>query len=530
MEAAMQFLSGGFVILWVISFALYYLVPQRRQWVVLAVASAVFYVIGTGGIPVGILFTGVSTWLCGMYLKDSFDKQTQLLADCAEKEKKKSVKLGFEKRRKRAQILSFVLNLGFLLATKYMVVLLPLLQSAGLTTLLSDAFFSKVVMPLGISFYTLTAISYLVDVGREQCEAEENPVKLILFLAYFPSVTQGPFNRYAKLKAEFERPHAFSYERMLFGLQRFVWGAFKKLVIADRIGIFVGNVFGRDADTITGGIFAAAVVLYMLQLYADFSGYMDMALGVSETFDIVLPENFKRPYFSGSVAEFWRRWHITLGAWFKDYVMFSFVMSSLGRKIGKAAKKRWSDAGKHVTSVLGTLLVWLFTGMWHGRMVNYILWGVYYGVIMSVSLVLERQYGIWKEKLHVKEGKGYALFCMARTWLIVFAADVLIRAESLSQAGSIYRALFSRFDFSATFGTLTDYGLNRYAFALLLFACLIWLFVSIWEERGRDVRRDLAACPLPLRWSCYYGVVFLLLITGIYGGSYDTAAFLYQSF
>ncbi|MBD5517842.1 MAG: hypothetical protein HDR07_04900, partial [Lachnospiraceae bacterium] len=186
----MQFLSSSFVILWVISFALYYLVPQKRQWVVLSVASALFYVIGTGGIPVGILLTGVSTWLCGMYLKDSFVKQAQALAECAEKEKKKSVKLGFERRRKRAQILSFVLNLGLLLGTKYMVVLLPFMQRAGLTTLRSDAFFARVVMPLGVSFYTLTAIGYLVDVGREQCEAEENPVKLVLFLSYFPSVNQ----------------------------------------------------------------------------------------------------------------------------------------------------------------------------------------------------------------------------------------------------------------------------------------------------------------------------------------------------
>ena len=526
----MIFLSSGFVILWVISFALYYLVPKNRQWVVLSVASALFYVIGTGGIPVGILFTGVSTWLCGMYLKDSFGKQAQALADCGEKEKKKSVKLGFERRRKRAQILSFVLNLGLLLGTKYMVVLLPMMQRAGLTTLRSDAFFAGVVMPLGVSFYTLTAIGYLVDVGREQCEAEENPVKLVLFLSYFPSVTQGPFNRYAKLKAEFERTHDFTYERMLFGLQRFVWGAFKKLVIADRIGIFVGNVFGSDAGTVPGGIYAVAVVLYMLQLYADFSGYMDMALGVSETFDIVLPENFKRPYFSKSVAEFWRRWHITLGAWFKDYVMFSFVMSSAGRKIGKASKKRWPNAGKYVTSVLGTMLVWLFTGMWHGRTVNYILWGVYYGVIMSVSLVLEPKYGIWKEKLHVKEGKGYALFCMARTWLIVFVADVLIRAESLSQAGSIYRALLTGFRAKASLLSLTSYGLSKYAFLLLFAVCLLWLIVSIWEERGRDVRRDLAACPPVLRWACYYSVVLLLLVTGIYGGSYDTAAFLYQSF
>lgn len=526
----MQFLSVAFIILWVISFALYYLAPKKCQWMILAVASGLFYVAGTGGIPVGILLTGAGAYGCGIYLTRSLEAQKKALSDIADKERKKAVKQGFERRRKRVQILYFVLSLGILLCTKYMVVILPLLQKAGLTTPVSDTFFARVVMPLGISFYTLTAIGYVVDVGREQCRVQENPAKLFLFLAYFPAITQGPFNRYAKLQGEFEREHVFDYERMLFGVQRFVWGAFKKLVIADRINLFVGNVFGNADGGIPGSIYALAVVLYMLQLYADFSGYMDMALGISQTFDVVLPENFKRPYFSRSVAEFWRRWHITLGTWFKDYVMFSFVMSGTGRKIGKAAKKKWPGMGKHVTGVIGTMLVWLLTGMWHGRTVSYILWGVYYGVIMCVSLVLESRYGVWKEKLHIKEGKFYGFLTMARTWAIVFVADVLIRSESLSQAGEIYRALLMDFRIKEGILNVTSYGLSKYGFLLLAVCCLLWLAVSIWEEQGKDVRRTLSACPMAVRWCCYYGVVLLLVITGIYGGSYDTAAFLYQSF
>ncbi len=526
----MQFLSANFVILWVISFALYYLVPKKRQWVILAVASGLFYVAGTGGLPIGLLLTGAGAYACGLYLKRSLEAQKTALSVLADKERKKAVKVGFERRRKRVQILYFVLGLGTLLCTKYMVVILPFLQEMGLITPLGDAFFSRVVMPLGISFYTLTAIGYVVDVGREQCPAQENPIRFFLFLAYFPAITQGPFNRYGKLQGELEREHKFDFERMLSGVQRFVWGAFKKLVIADRINLFVGNVFGGAGGGFPGSIYALAVVLYMLQLYADFSGYMDMALGVSETFDISLPENFKRPYFSKSVAEFWRRWHITLGTWFKDYVMFSFVMSGTGRKIAKNAKKSWPGAGKHVTGIIGTMLVWLLTGMWHGRTASYLLWGVYYGVIMCVSLVLEAQYGVWKEKLHIKEGKGYGFFAMARTWLIVFVADVLIRSESLSQAGEIYRALFMDFRLKEGILQVTSCGISKYGFLLLAAACLLWLAVSVCEERGKDVRRMLTESPMVLRWCCYYGVVLLLLITGIYGGSYDTAAFLYQSF
>lgn len=526
----MQLLSSGFVILWVICFALYYLVPGKGQWMILAVASGLFYVIGTGGFPVGLLLTGAGAYACGIYLKQSLGAQGQALSECADKEKKKAVKQGFEKRRKRVQILYFVCSLGILLFTKYMVVILPFLQHAGPSGLRAETFFDRIVMPLGISFYTLTAIGYVVDVGREQCEAQDNFLKLLLYLAYFPAITQGPFHRYEKLQKEFERLHTFDYERMLYGVQRFVWGAFKKLVIADRINLFVGNVFDGGGAAAPGSIYAVAVVLYMLQLYADFSGYMDMALGVSETFDIVLPENFRRPYFSRSVAEFWRRWHITLGTWFKDYVMFSFVMSSPGRKIGKSAKKRWPKMGRHVTGIIGTMLVWLLTGAWHGRTVNYLLWGVYYGIIMCVSLVLESRYALWKEKLHIKEGKLYTLFCMARTWVIVFVADILIRSGSLSQAGEIYRALLLDFRLREGIFDVTSYGLSRYGFLLLFAACLVWLAVSVMEERGKDVRRVLAACPMPVRWGCYYGVVLLLIVTGIYGGSYDTAAFLYQSF
>lgn len=523
----MQLLSYHFVLLWVIVFALYYLVPQKWKWQILLMAGLVFYVIGLRGIPVSLLITAVTTYACGIYLKESLASQSKALSDCADKESKKLVKHGFEKKRKCVQILYFALQLGLLIFYKYTVVFLPFLKEQGVPT----GFFEKVIMPLGISFYTLTAISYVVDVGREQCGAEENFLKVLLFLSYFPAVTQGPFNRYAGLMKEFEREHIFDYDRMLRGIQRFVWGAFKKLVIADRIGLFVDSVFAGEASTVPGSIYGVAVVFYMLQLYADFSGYMDMALGVSETFDIILPENFKRPYFSKSVAEFWRRWHITLGKWFKDYVMFSFVMSGTGRKITKASKKKWPVMGRHVVPIMGTMLVWIFTGMWHGRTMSYILWGVYYGLIMSISLVLESKYPVWKEKFHIKDGKVWGLFCMARTWLIVFVADILIRSESLVQAGMIYRALITRLDVGALFSqTITSYGISKYGFLLLFAALFVWLVVSVWEEQGKDVRSYLAGFPMPVRWCCYYGILLVVLITGIYGGGYDTAAFMYQSF
>ena len=524
----MQLISYSFVILWAISFALYYLVPKKLQWYVLLAASILFYVIGLKGFPLNLLLAGLTTYGCSMYLRAKIEQEKAEVKQCTDKESKKALKAEFQKKRKRVQIVCFIFNLGLLIFYKYAVIALPFVTKM---TGSHAGFLERVVMPLGISFYTLTAIGYVVDAGRENCEVETNFLKVLLFLAYFPAVTQGPFNRFGQMRKQFEQDHEFRYDRMLRGIQRFVWGAFKKLVIADRIGIFVDRVYGVEATSVPGSIFACATVLYMLQLYADFSGYIDMAMGVSETFDIVMPENFKRPYFARSVAEFWRRWHITLGTWFKDYVMFSFVMSGLGRKIGKACKNKWDHIGKQVVPIIGTMLVWVFTGMWHGRTVSYMLWGIYYGVIMSISLILEPSYAVWKEKLHIKDGKLWMLFCMVRTWLIVFVADVLIRSENLAQAGAIYTSFLTRLHIGSLLSReITSYGLNKYDFMLLIVVLLVWLMVSVLEERGQNVRTYLAEKPAPVRWFCYYGIVLTLLITGIYGGGYDTAMFMYQSF
>lgn len=524
----MQLLSYSFVILWMLAFALYYLLPQKMQWYVLLAASVIFYVIGLRGFPAGLLLTSVTTYGCGLYLKDNLAREKDGLAQCADKEGKKALKAEYQRRRKRVQVLYIAFNLGLLVFYKYAVVASPLAE-----WFLGDraGFLGNVMMPLGISFYTLTAISYVVDAGRGNCEAETNFLKMMLFLSYFPSVTQGPFHRYAPMKEQFEKGHGFQYVRMLYGIQRFVWGAFKKLVIADRIGIFVDRVYGAAPSSVPGSIFICATVFYMLQLYADFSGYIDMAAGVSETFGIMLPDNFRRPYFSKSVGEFWRRWHITLGAWFKDYVMFSFVMSKAGRRISRACKKKWDGMGRQAAPIIGTMLVWFFTGIWHGRTISYMLWGVYYGVIMSVSLVLEPFYAAWKAKLGIKDGRIWGFVRMARTWLIVFLADVLIRSSGIAQAKAIYASFLTRLRAGSLFSKeITSYGLNRYEFVLLFIVLLIWLAVSVLEERGEDVRLYLAHRPAVVRWVCYYVVVLLLLMTGIYGGSYDTAAFMYQSF
>ena len=217
----MQLISYTFVALWMLIFALYYLVPKKYQWYILLAASLLFYVIGLKGFPLGLLLTGITTYGCGIYLKKSLEQEKAEVKQCADKESRKTLKAVFPRKRKRIQILYIAFNLGLLLFYKYVVILLPYMEKLTGTNI---GFLEKVIMPLGISFYTLTAIGYVVDAGRENCQVETNFLKVLLFLSYFPAVTQGPFNRFGQMKEQFVREHVFQYDRMLRGIQRFVWG------------------------------------------------------------------------------------------------------------------------------------------------------------------------------------------------------------------------------------------------------------------------------------------------------------------
>lgn len=382
---------------------------------------------------------------------------------------------------------------------------------------------------LGNSYFTLKAIGYVMDVEREQAKYEHNYFRLLLYFIFFPTVAEGPFNRYTDFHTNLQEKAVFNYTAVMHGIQRFLWGAFKKLVISERIRLFVDYIYS-DLEHAGGIMIVAATVGYAIQIYTDFSGYMDMMLGVAETFGIHLPENFKRPYFSSSVSEFWRRWHITLGQWFRDYAMYSFVMSKSGRKLGKSMKKISKKAGKLAAPVVGTILVWICTGVWHGFGGNYLLWGIYYGVIMCFALILEDVYGRMKEKCHIHEDSpGFRIFGMIRTWIVILFANVIIRCASLAQVRTALHKLM--FDFKNTGGiTLAQVGWGRSDVVILLISCTVLLTVSIMQEKGIHIRAALDRRNIVIRWLAYYFLLFGVLLFGLYGTEYDASTFLYMQF
>ena len=249
----------------------------------------------------------------------------------------------------------------------------------------ADFSFLSFLPVIGISYYALSAIGYLVDVSWSTYNAERNPVNIGLFVFYFPQVISGPITRFDQMNRQFEIPTALKYENISHGMRRMLWGYFKKLVISERLAIIVSAVFGDYTSYSAVGI-CAATICYAGRLYTDFSGCMDIIMGTSTLFGIELPKNFKAPFFSKTVQEFWQRWHITLGVWFKDYVMYPLQKSMIIRKIGDVSKKRLGKkCGKKISLYLSMSVLWLLLGVWHGGTGYYFLAA---GIIPCLYLVI----------------------------------------------------------------------------------------------------------------------------------------------
>jgi len=271
-----------------------------------------------------------------------------------------------------------------------------------------------------MSYYTLQVISYLLDVYWGRMDAEEDYWKVLLFTCYFPQLVQGPISKYSELAPELFKEHKLDWKNIKYGVQLMLWGFFKKMLIADRIGVYVNAIF-HEGVTPYGLTAWIGLVFYGIQLYCDFSGGIDVIRGVSECFGIGLKENFRQPYFSLSLGEFWRRWHISLGTWMKDYIFYPVSMagwmSTLKKKLKKVTSRKTAT---RVAMAIADLLVFALVGIWHGLGTNYLAWGVYNGVILAVSAILVDEYAVWKNKMHIDSQAGYwKVISLIRTLLIV---------------------------------------------------------------------------------------------------------------
>ncbi|MCI9584555.1 MAG: MBOAT family protein [Clostridium sp.] len=512
----MTFTSFSFLLFFTILLCLYYLTPARLRTAALAAASLLFCCFAGGKrMLFSLLVSTVSTWYAAVRMEDS----------------------GTKRGRKLWFYGTLMLNLGILTMYKYLNFFVYTGRIAGklFHQELSLREFS-LAAPLGLSFYTLQVLGYLIDVLRGTCRAERKLLRYTAFSCFFPQLVTGPVNRYGDMEKTLYGERRFDYEQVTFGLQRMAWGFFKKLVISERMAVLVNTVYG-DYQTYSGLYIGFATVCFAFQLYTDFSGAMDIALGVSQALGIRMAENFDTPFFASSVSEYWRRWHITLGTWMKDYVFYPLLKSEWWIRIGERARKRFGKKrGKKIPTYLGMMVLWFTVGLWHGGAWKYIIGsGLLHCFYIIAGQMLEPVFKKTARMMRVNtQSWSWRLFQNLRTFFLVCIGFVFFRASSAGDAVRILKATLSFNPWIFTDGSLLRLGLDGPDFTVGLLSLGVLLIISLLHSRfktqGKTVRGVLAEQNLVFRWMVYYMLVFSVLLFGFYGPGYDAGEFIYQNF
>ena len=372
-----------------------------------------------------------------------------------------------------------------------------------------------VLLPVGISFYTFQALSYTMDVYRGEIEAERNFFRYALFVSFFPQLVAGPIERSKNLLEQLREPKPFDPDNVKSGASMMLWGFFQKMVIADRASILVDQVFS-NYQSYAGYSLVVAVIAFAVQIYCDFGGYSAIAIGASRVIGVELMQNFRQPYFAQSISEFWRRWHISLSTWFRDYLYIPLG----GNRKGTLRK------------YVNLMITFILSGLWHGASWNYVVWGGLNGVFQVLGDMKQRlMKKLPVDRLIRRDCFSYRLFRRLITFALICLTWVFFRAENLGDAVGFLRQMFSVHNPWVFFDeTLYTLGLNRLEMVILLLSSGLLLAVDIAHECGMSLRAWLTRQNLVFRWLIYVSAIMLILTYGVYGPGYSAAQFIYFQF
>ena len=537
----MSFTSFTFIAFLFAIVAVYYLVPKKLQWLVLLIASYGFYLNTGADNLIFILFTTLFTYGSGLLmqkLRDDNQKKIKELGDEVTKEQKREMKKVVAKKVRTLQVITVLINLGVLIVIKTADNV-----ADGLNSLFGvfhwDATIPAVniIAPLGLSYYTFNSIGYIVDVGRGKHDAEKHLGKFALFVSFFPSIVQGPLFRYNDVGMQLQQPHKLEYNNLKYGAQLILWGCFKKLVIADRVAAIAATVFSADfvAGSFNGSQVFFGVLAYSFQIYCDFSGGTDITRGAAQMMGIDLPVNFEQPFFATSMADFWRRWHMSLGAWMREFVFFPVMLSKPVTALSKKARKKFGAyAGKIVPSVAAPMVVFFLIGIWHDITWQYVVNGLYNAILISSTVALTPVYEKLGKALKVNtESFSFRMFQMLRTFVLLCISRIIVKAPTLYDGLRMIKRMFTTWDLdfiTGRNGEIFKYGVDERGMRLLVFAIGILLVVGILRERGVKIRETLAKQGLIFRWFIILALLVIVLVFGIYGPGYSAGDFIYGRF
>ncbi|MCQ2080844.1 MAG: MBOAT family protein [Lachnospiraceae bacterium] len=530
----MLFTSYEFIGFITVLFILFYAIPKRFQWILLLAGSYIFYYLARPVYVAYIFTTTLVVYLVALkldqkrafqeaYLKEHKDELT--------KEEKKAFKAKEKKSRFHWMLLGLLVGLGILAVIKYTNFTISningILSAFGSSATLS---FVDIVVPMGISFYTFQAIGYLIDVHRGTIKAQRNFFKFALFVSFFPQLVQGPISRYQDLSETLYKEHKFDSKMFTFGLERILWGFFKKLVIADRMLIGV-NALIKDADTYKGAYVFVGMLFYALELYCDFTGGIDITIGVAQCLGVNVTENFMRPFFSKNIKEYWNRWHITMGSWFTDYIFYPITVCGPMLKISKWSRNHLGETiGKRVPIYLSSFVVWFTTGIWHGASWNFIVWGLGNFVVIMISQEFEPLYHRFHNKFHLENNRPYQGFQVIRTVLLMSCLRTFDCYRDVPLTFKMFGTMFTEGNYNVIFdGSLLNIGLKISDFIILFIGVIILFMVSMFQ-RKESVREQIYRISYPLKVCIWFGLFLMVIIFGIYGIGYDATQFIYNQF
>jgi len=482
----MLFNSFEFLLFYIIVSVLFFIINNKWRWLLLLIASYVFYSSWSISYLGLIIISTLVTYYSGILL----DKQNSNL-DKSENTRNKN--------KHRIVATSLIINLGILFFFKYYN-----FAATSANSLIPNSlpFIDSLLPVVGISFYTFQALSYTMDVYNGKIKAKRHIGKYALFVSFFPQLVAGPIEKAANLLPQFDEHKTFDYQKVRSGVLLMVWGVFKKVVVADRLGIFVSKVYDSPEST-SGIIPVIATLFFAIQLYIDFSSYSDIAIGAARVFGYKLTINFKRPYLSTSFGNFWKRWHISLNSWFMEYLYIP-----LG-----------GNRGKYSRTIINIIIVFLISGLWHGASWNFVIWGA---VNAFYLLVLDRYLFTTKSKrplsLLKKIFRGTVIMLFWSLSLVFF------RANNFTDAITIYSNLsFTGID------QLYDFGLNELTFKFALGMFFFIYVIELFQEVGYTPDNIFRA-PLIVRWSIYLLLPLAIIYFGAYGSKLTDSSFIYFQF
>ncbi|MEI7662279.1 MAG: MBOAT family O-acyltransferase [Bacteroidota bacterium] len=501
----MLFSSLNFIVFFFFTTGACYMVSHRFRWVMLLAASLIFYLFSLPAHTIVLAASILVNYLMGI-LVDHYDR---------------------DPARKRVMIAGIAINLLILAIFRYADMLFPFFT--GHSHLSADPVITRVIVPLGISFYTFTNISYLIEVKRRRIPVEKHPGYFACYIAFFPKLIQGPIERPQQFLPQLREKHVFDYNGVTNGIRLMLWGYFKKLVIADSLSVPVNAVFDSNLYS-HGPLLVIATVLYAFQIYMDFSGYIDIAHGAGKVLGFRLSNNFNNPYLSKSVKEFWSRWHITLSNWLRDYIFLPLAYFISARM--KNEKYLGIATEKYLYSIAITV-TFLLCGLWHGVGWNFIAWGGLYAVYLVIGSLTEKpRRRFYRKTGLIRHKSAYNSLQVVITFLLVCFAWIFFRAPGLGAAIRTVSQLFSGWSHdsvSSAFRTLPGAFVNQgltvaeLVFVICLVPCVV-LAEYLFRETPEGYR--FFRLPLPVRWGVYYLLVLLIC----YFGKAETNTFIYFRF